>query len=964
MRLGTSENARIASDQVCSNIDMSSVFGGSEMATTQESDFPGNMPVKNLLAIWDATDTLLQSVLQKDRMHTLGNLVRHVRDLLNAEACALFLPADDSPNYLVLETTYTEAKGANWQKGKRLPIHSVAKGGLTGHVAKSKTFTNYNSKELASNPYSVGGHHDHLLGGKGYSYLGIPLLDRHERLLGIITADNKKGLDGSVDRLGCFDATDDAIGRLLANKLASVLESLRRFDVIRAIMEDPTHHQHVNAVLQSIIRRIVALLHCDRGDFALKDPTTDKLIVAAVEGKFTAKTLEIGQQVPDPSFIYAAWRSPEGFLLTGNVAEMGHNYYESLPDIRSEIAVRFEFKGEQIGVLNVESSELNAFDQEDKDVLTLLGSFIAVAVRVVAEQAQLLELTQRVLDYSAGLEDILNEILDAVRHMFRVDSGIIYIADYEKRMLRCVAVMGCAQNDDIKDFSYTFDEDAAATSVLINRRAFYYPDPNDPQINPRGRRAFDIHHPLVGVPLLFGSKVVGVLVVWNRSAPVAGPDLQQRLKPVATLAASRIAIWESEQLRRNAESQLASSEELYRSLVENLPHCILRKDADLKFTYANQPSRQWMAAELDEIIGKTDYNFWPFEQAKKFQADDRQVMMTDVPIIDAIESNDSKELGRTITVRFSKIPIHAANGEIAGVQTIFTDVSAEMEAAQRRRVLEERWRRLVEICPDTILVLRNGCIVFANQAGQTLLAAKRDEFGGQRLDHFLSITGKSIQQQIEALLEEEPGSLPLELNVIRRSDEESIVVELSARRLSKSASTEVLLFMHDIRRRKRMQDSLIEAQKKLKILSARRHVFISYCRENAAEVARLRDDLIAAGAVVWWDRQIDGGQDWKLEILKAMKSASAFVLCLSQELLERTASGVFPEILYAIDAYRNCAPGSVFLIPVRLSECETPLLEIDGNRLLDRIQHIDLFPPGRRKEGVDRLLEAIRTASQ
>jgi hypothetical protein len=140
----------------------------------------------------------------------------------------------------------------------------------------------------------------------------------------------------------------------------------------------------------------------------------------------------------------------------------------------------------------------------------------------------------------------------------------------------------------------------------------------------------------------------------------------------------------------------------------------------------------------------------------------------------------------------------------------------------------------------------------------------------------------------------------------------------------------------------------------------RNHVFLSYCRENAAEVAQLRQDLIAAGEAVWWDQDIKPGQDWKLAIRTAIRNAYAVVLCLSAESEARTTAGIYPEAADAITAYREYAPGSIFLIPVRLSDCEIPPIEIDGTRTLDRLQFVDLFPAGAYPAGIKKLLEAIQ----
>jgi internalin A len=142
----------------------------------------------------------------------------------------------------------------------------------------------------------------------------------------------------------------------------------------------------------------------------------------------------------------------------------------------------------------------------------------------------------------------------------------------------------------------------------------------------------------------------------------------------------------------------------------------------------------------------------------------------------------------------------------------------------------------------------------------------------------------------------------------------------------------------------------------------KRHVFLSYCHDNASEVAVLRDGLIAAEESVWWDQDIIGGRDWKQEIRRAIKDAYAIVLCLSKELSARAQSGVYPEVVDAISAFRSQAPGSVFLIPVRLSACEVPDIEIDDTRTLDRLQCIDLFPDSDRVEGLGKLLQAVRAS--
>jgi hypothetical protein len=142
----------------------------------------------------------------------------------------------------------------------------------------------------------------------------------------------------------------------------------------------------------------------------------------------------------------------------------------------------------------------------------------------------------------------------------------------------------------------------------------------------------------------------------------------------------------------------------------------------------------------------------------------------------------------------------------------------------------------------------------------------------------------------------------------------------------------------------------------------KKHVFLSYCRDNTKQAAQLRRDLCSAGHQVWWDQEILGGQDWELEIRRAMSDSYAVVLCLSEELEKRIQSGVYPEIKMAIGTYVSLAPGTVFLVPVRFSACEIPPISIDKFGTLKSLQYVDFFPDDCWASGLRRLVASLDQA--
>ena len=71
--------------------------------------------------------------------------------------------------------------------------------------------------------------------------------------------------------------------------------------------------------------------------------------------------------------------------------------------------------------------------------------------------------------------------------------------------------------------------------------------------------------------------------------------------------------------RRRAERALRQTEVFYHSLVETIPQMILCKDLDGRFTFANRKFCAELGTTLEEIKGKTDFDFFPRELAEKYR---------------------------------------------------------------------------------------------------------------------------------------------------------------------------------------------------------------------------------------------------------------------------------------------------------------------------------------------------------
>ena len=137
--------------------------------------------------------------------------------------------------------------------------------------------------------------------------------------------------------------------------------------------------------------------------------------------------------------------------------------------------------------------------------------------------------------------------------------------------------------------------------------------------------------------------------------------------------------------RRQAEENVRASEALYHSLVETLPQNILRKDPQGRFTFANQQFCKILGRPLEDIVGKTDFDFFPRELAEKYQRDDQRVMQTGKPY-ETVEEHQPPG-GDKLYVQVVKTPLYGADGAIIGLQGIFWDIT-------QQRLADEKIRRV------------------------------------------------------------------------------------------------------------------------------------------------------------------------------------------------------------------------------------------------------------------------------
>mgnify|MGYP000862261767 FL=1 len=201
---------------------------------------------------------------------------------------------------------------------------------------------------------------------------------------------------------------------------------------------------------------------------------------------------------------------------------------------------------------------------------------------------------------------------------------------------------------------------------------------------------------------------------------------------------------DAEQRIRELQEQLVSERRLLRTIIDNLPTAIYAKDLEGRKTLANRIDLDNSGVKHEaEVLGKTDFDFFPKHIAEQFYRDDAVVLKRGQSIVDR-EELLSESNGDEKWLRTSKLPLLGDDGEILGLVGFGHDISLEKrlekenaEAAARIReqqqMVEQMISDLAEI-PEKIGDLVNGITYIARQTkmvsiNATIEAARVGELG-------------------------------------------------------------------------------------------------------------------------------------------------------------------------------------------------------------------------------------------
>lgn len=258
-----------------------------------------------------------------------------------------------------------------------------------------------------------------------------------------------------------FSPEEIDLAGTIANQVAIAIENAR-------LHQEVSHHLEEVQILNKVARSATSTLDFDevvhRGMVALLgmrnfERVSILLLDEEQDNLWLHPALADGEIFPQR----ANFRIPLGKGITGRVARTGlplrvadvsaePDYIAGYADTLSELCVPLRIGERVIGVLDVQSTQLDAFSESDERLLVTLGSQLSTVIensRLYAEARQrvreltiLMEVSQA-LNEAEGLETILHVVLEKVFTLLDSTEGSIILIDPPgSNQLRIVAERG------------------------------------------------------------------------------------------------------------------------------------------------------------------------------------------------------------------------------------------------------------------------------------------------------------------------------------------------------------------------------------------------------------------------------------------------------------------------------------------------------------------------------------------
>ncbi len=264
--------------------------------------------------------------------------------------------------------------------------------------------------------------------------------------------------------------------------------------------------------------------------------------------------------------------------------------------------------------------------------------------------------------------------------------------------------------------------------------------------------------------------------------------------------------------RRAAERALHDSENSKMAMLQAIPDLVISLSGD--GTILGYSAGRYYKPHFreDDIVGRRMQDLFPERVAEPALVNIRRALATGEPqFFEYWLRNEDDGRVHHFEVRILK------SQEFEAI-AIARDISDRKLAEEALADSEARYRSLVELSPDAILVVSD-TIEFANSGAMRLFGAtRRSELVGKPIARFLDPVYQDLARQRLNQLRDKGGSVPFVEERWRRADDTTFVAEVAGGALSYRGKRAILIVLRDVTERKRNLEALRESEAKFRNL--------------------------------------------------------------------------------------------------------------------------------------------------
>gem|GEM_PF-958741 len=321
------------------------------------------------------------------------------------------------------------------------------------------------------------------------------------------------------------------------------------------------------------------------------------------------------------------------------------------------------------------------------------------------------------------------------------------------------------------------------------------------------------HHP--DIPFIFVTGSMGEeLAITSLRDGATDYVLKSRMSNLVPAVQRALHLAHERSKRRQAERELRESEERFRLLISGVKdYALFMLDPNGLISSWNPGAELVLGYPASEVMGQHFERFYrQDDQAQGRPAQDLQIA-TSANRFDG----EGWRLRKDQSPFWAHVDIRSLRdegGKLRGFTQVIRDVTERMRYEESLRKSEERYRQLVELSPDGLLVLTQGRISFVNTAGGRLLGAGEigQVLGRSLLEFVPPAAREALERRLAAVAtgHEEAEADPTAADSPERSPPAAVevtvlrskgpvaVVEMALNAITFEGSPAVQVILHDV----------------------------------------------------------------------------------------------------------------------------------------------------------------------